>query len=62
MLTNGVTVEGTFGGKWPKKVEIYKAVLEDPTEQENQDLPGPMKELQYVCVCACVCVLCVCSL
>lgn len=51
MLTNGVIVEGTFGGKWLKRVEIQKAVLEDPVVQEDHKLPGPIsKELQYVCM------------
>ena len=49
MLTNGVTVEGSFGGKWLKKIEIHKAVLEDPVVlHEDNDLPRPSKELQYV--------------
>lgn len=50
VLTNGVTVEGTFGGKWLKRVEIQKAVLEDPVELEDNVLPGSVKELQYVCM------------
>lgn len=50
VLTNGVTVEGTFGGKWLKRVEIQKAVLEDPVEHEDNVLPGSVKELQYVCM------------
>ena len=48
-MTNGVTIEGSFAGKWMKRVEIQKAVLEDPVVQEDHDLPGPAtKELQYV--------------
>lgn len=43
-------MEGTFGGKWLKRVEIQKAVLEDPVELEDNVLPGSVKELQYVCI------------
>ena len=46
VLTNGVTIEGSFGGKWLKKIEINKAVLEDPREQEDNQLSGSSKELQ----------------
>ena len=37
-LTNGTTIEGTFGGSWHKKIEIVKATLEDGDKvQEDTD-------------------------
>ena len=45
-LTNGVRIEGSFGGNWLKRIEISKAVLEDPVVEENTELRNSMKELQ----------------
>jgi hypothetical protein len=47
VLTNGVTIEGSFGGKWLKRIEIHKGVLEDLTLQQEGELLGAnTKELQ----------------
>ena len=49
VLTNGVTIDGSFGGKWLKRIEIHKGVLEDLTLQQEGELLGfNTKELQYV--------------
>ena len=60
-LTNGVTIEGSFGGKWLKKIEIQKGVLEDPVVKDNKEFTGTPKELQYVQTVNVVCVFSQCG-
>ena len=47
-LTNGTTIEGTFGGRWHKKIEIVKATLEDgeKVQEDTDSAHAAISELQ----------------
>lgn len=50
MLTNGTSVEGTFGGSWKGDIEVVKGILQDKEKGEAlTDGQGVFfSNLQYV--------------
>ena len=49
-LTNGTTIEGSFGGNWFGKIEVTKGTLADKDQQHEDSTDGAaraaMAELQ----------------